>query len=235
MSSEKEHKPILVAGAGSGIGKSVLENLNLLSRDAIGISRTGAEWKNAESGSPFEYGKNFQCNLSRQSEVLEFVGALKSQVNSLSGVYFTFGSGLFKSVDQIALEEWNAHFVLNLNSLFLLTKEILPLLRAGSFLCYLSSTAGYQGFPNSTAYCASRHAIAGFAKALREELKSQGIRVITVYPGAVYTDIWKGREGFEQDDMIPVDDFGKWLATLATLPDAVYPDEIRLLPRKGIL
>ncbi|KPA23957.1 Oxidoreductase, short chain dehydrogenase/reductase family protein [Leptospira interrogans] len=35
--------------------------------------------------------------------------------------------------------------------------------------------------------------------------------------------------------MIPVDDFGKWLATLSILPDVVYPDEIRLLPRKGIL
>ncbi|PJZ55410.1 SDR family oxidoreductase [Leptospira barantonii] len=232
MTSEKENQRILVAGAGSGIGKSVLENLNVLGKSAIGISRTGIPW---ELGSVFEPGKNFQCNLSRQSEVLEFVKALKPQTSSLAGVYFTFGSGLFKPVEQIALEEWNAHFVLNLNSLFLLTKEILPLLKAGSFLCYLSSTAGYQGFPDSTAYCASRHAIAGFAKALREELKSKGIRVITVYPGAVYTDIWKGREGFEQDDMIPVDDFGKWLATLSTLPDAVYPDEIRLLPRKGIL
>ncbi|EQA55556.1 NAD(P)-dependent oxidoreductase [Leptospira kmetyi] len=232
MTSEKENQRILVAGAGSGIGKSVLENLNVLGKSAIGISRTGIPW---ETGSHFESGKNFQCNLSRQSEVFEFVKTLKSQTSSLAGVYFTFGSGLFKPVEQIALEEWNAHFVLNLNSLFLLTKEILPLLKAGSFLCYLSSTAGYQGFPDSTAYCASRHAIAGFAKALREELKPKGIRVITVYPGAVYTDIWKGREGFEQDDMIPVDDFGKWLATLSTLPDAVYPDEIRLLPRKGIL
>ncbi|EMJ96665.1 SDR family oxidoreductase [Leptospira alstonii] len=232
MSSEKERKLILVAGAGSGIGKSVLENLNLLNQAAIGVSRTGTAWK---PDGEFERGKNFQCNLSRQSEVLEFVAALKERVSCLVGVYFTFGSGLFKPVEQITLEEWNAHFVLNLNSLFLLTKEILPLLRAGSFLCYLSSTAGYQGFSDSTAYCASRHAIAGFAKALREELKSKGIRVITVYPGAVYTDIWKGREGFEQDDMIPVDDFGKWLATLSTLPDAVYPDEIRLLPRKGIL
>ncbi|EKR62596.1 oxidoreductase, short chain dehydrogenase/reductase family protein [Leptospira weilii str. 2006001853] len=232
MSSEKENNLILVAGAGSGIGKSVLENLNLLNQFAIGVSRTGEVWKPSND---FEPGKNFQCNLSRQSEVLEFVTALKKRAFSLAGVYFTFGSGLFKPVGQIALEEWNAHFVLNLNSLFLLTKEILPLLKPGSFLCYLSSTAGYQGFSNSTAYCASRHAIAGFAKALREELKSEGIRVITVYPGAVYTEIWRGREGFEQEDMIPVDDFGKWLATLSILPDTVYPDEIHLLPRKGIL
>ncbi|MBM9577961.1 SDR family oxidoreductase [Leptospira sp. 201903070] len=232
MSSSKEISPILVAGAGSGIGKSVLENLNTLGQNAIGISRAGIE---RESESPFEFGKNYHCNLSRTSEVPGFVSSLQRQFPILSGVYFTFGSGLFKPVGQITLEEWNAHFVLNVNSLFVLTKEILPLLKPGAFLCYLSSTAGYQGFPESTAYCASRHAIAGFAKALREELKPKGIRVITVYPGAVYTDIWKGREGFDQDDMIPVDDFGKWLATLSTLPDAVYPDEIRLLPRKGIL
>ncbi|MBM9501087.1 SDR family oxidoreductase [Leptospira sp. 201903071] len=232
MSFSEEISPILVAGAGSGIGKSVLENLNALGRNALGISRTGVV---REPKSPFEFGKNYHCNLSRTSEVPEFVSSLQKQFSTLSGVYFTFGSGLFKPVEKITLEEWNAHFVLNLNSLFILTKEILPLLKPGAFLCYLSSTAGYQGFPESTAYCASRHAIAGFAKALREELKPKGIRVITVYPGAVYTDIWKGREGFDQDDMIPVDDFGKWLATLSTLPDAVYPDEIRLLPRKGIL
>ncbi|TGK20541.1 SDR family oxidoreductase [Leptospira stimsonii] len=232
LPSSKEISPILVAGAGSGIGKSVLENLNAIGRNAIGISRAGIV---LSSESTFEFGKNYHCDLFRTSEVPEFVSSLKKQFSILSGVYFTFGSGLFKSVEKITLEEWNAHFVLNLNSLFVLTKEILPLLKPGAFLCYLSSTAGYQGFPESTAYCASRHAIAGFAKALREELKPKGIRVITVYPGAVYTDIWKGREGFDQADMIPVDDFGKWLATLSTLPDAVYPDEIRLLPRKGIL
>ncbi|XDD52333.1 SDR family oxidoreductase [Leptospira sp. WS92.C1] len=232
MVLSSENQPILVAGAGSGIGKSVLENLNVLGQNALGISRTGLVRK---LGEKFEFGSNFQCNLSRPSEILDFVSSLQKQFPILAGIYFTFGSGLFRPVGQISLEEWNAHFVLNLNSLFLLTKEILPLMRPGSFLCYLSSTAGYQGFPESTAYCASRHAIAGFAKALREELKPKGIRVITVYPGAVYTDIWKGREGFEQDDMIPVNDFGKWLATLSTLPDAVYPDEIRLLPRKGIL
>lgn len=232
MSSSEKKSPILVAGAGSGIGKSVLENLDILEKEAIGISRTGVV-RSAESS--FEFGKNYHCNLSRTSEVPEFVSSLQKQFHNLSGVYFTFGSGLFKSIEKITLEEWNTHFVLNLNSLFVLTKEILPLLKPGAFLCYLSSTAGYQGFPESTAYCASRHAIAGFAKALREELKPKGIRVITVYPGAVYTEIWKGREGFDQDDMIPVDDFGKWLATLSTLPEAVYPDEIRLLPRKGIL
>lgn len=105
MSSGKENKLILVAGAGSGIGKSVLENLNLLNQTAIGVSRTGKIW---EPSDDFEPGTNFQCNLSRQSEVLEFVAALKKR--PLAGVYFTFGSGLFKPVGQIALEEWNALF-----------------------------------------------------------------------------------------------------------------------------
>lgn len=70
MSSEQENELILVAGAGSGIGRSVLENLNLLNQAAIGVSRTGVAWKTNER---FQSGKNFQCNLSRQSEVLEFV------------------------------------------------------------------------------------------------------------------------------------------------------------------
>lgn len=77
MSSEQENKLILVAGAGSGIGKSVLENLNLLNQAAIGVSRTGVVWKTSEG---FQSGKNFQCNLSRQSEVLEFVEVLKKQI-----------------------------------------------------------------------------------------------------------------------------------------------------------
>lgn len=52
MSSEQENELILVAGAGSGIGRSVLENLNLLNQAAIGVSRTGVAWKTNERFNP---------------------------------------------------------------------------------------------------------------------------------------------------------------------------------------
>jgi len=70
---------------------------------------------------------------------------------------------------------------------------------------------------------------------LNKEWKKDNIRVMTVYPGAISTSIWEGREGFDQNDMIAPEDFAEYLASFITLPKTINLDESYVLPQKGIL
>lgn len=224
-------RKILVAGAGSGIGESIFKKLQLTSGvEVIGASRRGNDLSEG-----IRAGRNHFCDFSEEQSIFEFCKLLKSTWNRLDAVYFAFGDGLFSTLENLDPESWKKHLFLNLTAPFLLTRELIPLLQKGSLLCYLSSTAGRQGFPESSAYCASKHGLAGFAKALREEWKNREIRISVVYAGAVDTPIWDGREGFDRKDMIPVEDVAEFLASLSDQKPSFNLDEIVLLPKKGIL
>ncbi|EPG72474.1 KR domain protein [Leptospira fainei serovar Hurstbridge str. BUT 6] len=224
-------KKILVAGAGTGVGRSLLEKLHALPGvEAIGISRRGIPLVQS-----LKAGANYACDVTDTKSLLNFCHTLRIHWSRLDALYFTFGDGLFQSVETLSLEDWEKHIALNLTAPYLLTKELSSLIGKGSLLCYLSSTAGRQGFPQSSAYCASKHGLAGFAKSIREEWKNREVRVSIVYAGAIDTPIWDGRNEFDRRDMIPVADAADFLANLSFQPDTFNLDEIVFLPPKGIL
>lgn len=216
----------IIAGAGSGIGKALLIQLSINSR-AIGLSRRGEEDK-----SELVSGKNYKCDLRNESEIKNIF----DKVQSIDSIYITLGDGLFKPFHELTLTEWNDHLELNLTAPFLILKSAYPYLKKSinPLVVLISSTAGKVGFPDSSAYCTTKHGIAGLAKSLREEWKPD-IRVVTVYPGAIYTPIWEGREGFNKNDMITEKDFAIQLSTLESSPLSLNIEEMYILPRKGIL
>lgn len=72
-----------------------------------------------------------------------------------------------------------------------LTQEILPRMaaRKSGRLAYISSIAGKVGVPMRTAYCAAKFGLAGYADALRAETSVLGLKVHTIYPGSIRTDV----------------------------------------------
>jgi short-subunit dehydrogenase len=229
-------KKILVVGAGSGIGKALFDNLKKR-KDIlpVGISRRG---KPFESNKPFAFHKNYRCDLLNLDEIKKFVAYYSTNHSDIDSIYLCQGNGLFDKISDISMNAFEQHLSLNLTSNFILMQKFFSALKNSKknpLVCFLSSTAGKIGFPDSTAYCASKHAVAGFAKSLREEWKSENIRVFTVYPGAISTEIWSGRKGFSKDDMISPSDFAKYLISLTDLPASIVVDESTVLPIKGIL
>jgi 3-oxoacyl-[acyl-carrier protein] reductase len=92
---------------------------------------------------------------------------------------------------------WYRMLAVNLNGPFHVTLLGLKGLErsARGHVFQIASTAGRRGYAGSSAYCASKYGLRGFADALRLELADQGIRVSTVYPGATDTRIFDGVPG----------------------------------------
>ncbi len=92
-------------------------------------------------------------------------------------------------VATLPYDTWKEVVDTNLTGTFLVTREILPLMRRGTIVNNLS-IAATRVFPGSSAYNASKHGALGFTDTLREELRTKRFRVIALLPGATDTEIW---------------------------------------------
>jgi NAD(P)-dependent dehydrogenase (short-subunit alcohol dehydrogenase family) len=96
-----------------------------------------------------------------------------------------------RSTEWMPVELWRRYVDLNLNSVYLVTKEIAPTMKAGSAICNTSSIAGIMAAPELAAYAAAKAAVISYTRSLALQLGPKGIRVNCVAPGLIYTRLWE--------------------------------------------
>ncbi len=124
-----------------------------------------------------------ECERLAQ-EVIAAYGTVDILVNN---------AGIFTPtpIEEVTEENWDAQHALNLKGAFFLTKAVVPTMKgkgAGKII-NISSIAGCGGFPNSSAYCATKGGLTNMTKALCLELAADGINVNALSPGNIKTDM----------------------------------------------
>jgi NADP-dependent 3-hydroxy acid dehydrogenase YdfG len=182
---------VVITGAASGIGRALAQRLAahgcpvvVADQDAEGLAETAAR-----IGGPV---------LQRRLDVRDRQGflALAADVHGwapapLGAVVNNAGVTAAQSVLHAAPEDDEWVLDVNLGGVVNGTRALLPLLveQDSGAIVNVSSVFGLLGFPNQSAYCASKFAVRGFTEALRHELRDTGVRAITVHPGGVRTNI----------------------------------------------
>ena len=94
--------------------------------------------------------------------------------------------------EDVALDELRLQMDTNFFGQVAVTKAVLPTMRAqrSGHIIMVSSILGLIGQPMVSSYCASKHALEGWAESLRIELRALGVKVVLIEPGAYKTDIW---------------------------------------------
>ena len=133
----------------------------------------------------------FECDVSVRSQVQAMVPAAVEALGGLDVLVNNAGiGGPTAPVEQFPAEEWDRVLQVNLTGTFDVTRLAIPHLKrsaAGSIIV-MSSAAGRFGYPNRSAYSASKWALVGLAKTLAIELGEWGIRANALLPGAVDGD-----------------------------------------------
>ena len=103
------------------------------------------------------------------------------------------GYAISKSLEETDYHEWDHSMAVNARAPFFICKEAIPYLResACATIINISSVVGRLGYVHQAAYAASKHALMGFSKVLAKEVQPLGIRVHTIAPGGVATDMVK--------------------------------------------
>lgn len=124
----------------------------------------------------------------------------------------------------------------NLESAYHLTRALLPVMikRKSGHIFNICSIASLDAYPGGGAYGISKYAMHGFSANLREELKQQGIKVTSVFPGAVLTDSWGDYDNSANRIMV-ADDVAQMILAASQLSPAACVEEILMRPLLGDL
>jgi 3(or 17)beta-hydroxysteroid dehydrogenase len=147
------------------------------------------------------------------------------------------GIELVKPLAETTLEEWRRVSAVNLDSIFIGCKAMLPLLiadgRAGATasVVNISSIAGLVGYPDQAAYNTSKAGVRHITKSLAIEWAAHGhpIRVNSIHPGCIRTPMLElAVEGWVREGSIPADDPWAAIAALCPLNSVGRPEDIAM-------
>jgi NAD(P)-dependent dehydrogenase (short-subunit alcohol dehydrogenase family) len=229
-------KRYLITGASRGIGRAIAEKLagadrTLLlhgrDRDALAETCRRVEAKSSHA-IPLCYDLKFAEAIE---EMIAEIGA--APVDALVN---NAGIAIVKPLAEVTLDEWQTTFAVNVTAPFLLTQCLLPKMTSGSSVVNILSVAAKTGFPGWSSYCMSKFALEGFSQAVREEVRSRGIRVLNIYPAATNTEIWQGVEGdWPREKMLLPEEIAGAVAYALARPAEVAVENIVLQNVSGTL
>ncbi|MFD1540250.1 SDR family oxidoreductase [Nonomuraea guangzhouensis] len=223
-----ERPTALVTGASRGIGEAIARALApthhviLGGRDGDALAALAAELPDARAW---------------PVELTQVTAADVADVERLDLLVHSAGIGTLGTIAELPADAWRNTMELNVIAVAELTRLLLPALRpAGGQVICVNSGAGLRANPGWGAYAASKFALRAFADALRQE--ETDLRVTTVYPGRVATDMQRGvraQEGgeYEPDKYLTPESVARAvLAAVNAGPDA-HLTELVLRPSAG--
>ncbi|MCK5342099.1 MAG: SDR family oxidoreductase, partial [Candidatus Heimdallarchaeota archaeon] len=171
-------------------------------------------------------------DLTKEEDTKKLVETTLNQFGRIDILVNNAGVGKFKRIDDFTLDDYNFIFDVNVKGLFLLTKNVVPLLIAqkSGHIINISSIAGKNGFKSGTLYSASKHAVQGFTWSLREDIKEYGIKVTAICPGSVVTR-FGGKEVDKVEWSLEPEDVAHAVGYLVTESASVNTAEIVIKPR----
>ncbi|BBZ13077.1 SDR family oxidoreductase [Mycobacterium branderi] len=209
----------LVTGGSGGIGKACAAKLHERGYDVVLSARREAPLRAAAEQIGARYlvaDASDPVGFERAISPLETIDLVVHAAGMLGGTY----------ARKQTFEQWQAIISANLDSCFVVTAAVLPRMRAGSRLVFISSSAAHEPMMARTAYSASKAGMNAFARALALEVDRDGIAVHIVTPGPVETEMLQDVP-FEMY-AIQVSDVAEAVAWLDTVDPSVDLPEIRL-------
>ncbi len=178
---------VVITGASRGIGRAAWDIFAKNNWFVIGIGRSPM------GGDIPEQGYFIQADVSYEKDWQKIKEETSNITDQLDAVVNNAAIQITKPVLDTTVEEWDQVLNTNLRSVFLSVKMLHPLLKAGNggAIVNVSSVHAVATSNDIAAYAASKGGMLAFTRALAIELAPDNIRVNTVLPGAVDTDMLK--------------------------------------------
>ncbi|MDX6770892.1 MAG: SDR family oxidoreductase [Elusimicrobiota bacterium] len=181
----------LVTGASTGFGKGLVAAL--LERGwAVAATMRGAESRRdlfaAEAAAHAGRLHLLSLDVADAAQRAAAAAWVEAAGGRLDLLVNNAGYGLFGALEDLSEEQLRRQFEVNFFGATLLTRALLPSLRAArGKVLNLSSVLGFTAFPLASAYCASKFALEGLSESLAYELAPHGVQVCAVQPGRFAT------------------------------------------------
>jgi NAD(P)-dependent dehydrogenase (short-subunit alcohol dehydrogenase family) len=182
-------KVCVVTGAGRGIGRGMAEGL---ARNGAIVALAGRTRATLDEAAAAIGDKAFvhPTDVSKEPDVIALRDAVLAKCGKIDVLVNNAGvDPIFKGIERTSLDEWRHIIDINLTGMFLCCKYIGGAMTKGGSVINVSSVAGHVGLLRSVPYCASKGGAELMTKALALDWASRGVRVNTLAPGWVDTDL----------------------------------------------
>ena len=230
-----QDKVAYITGGTKGIGLGIAK---ILSQQGIRVAISGRKKEDVDNAAAEISGDSSKV-LGIVSNVRNFedeenaVSAIKNHFGQLDFVVANAGLGVFKSIDQLEIEEWNDMIDTNLTGVFhTLKASVEELKKSEGYFISISSLAGTNFFENASGYNASKFGAVGFTQAAMLDLRKYNIKISTIMPGSVATN-FNNHELSEKDAWkIQPEDLGNVVLDILKMNPRTLPSKIEIRPSK---
>jgi len=208
MKVSLKDKVVVITGGGGGIGRATVKALAMEGAKIALCGGNNIEKLAKTADIAKECGADvfvLPGNLTESCFLNSCIEKIVNHFGQIDILINNAGIALNKPFEETTQEELDNIFNINVKVPFILCQKVLPYLRKSGHatIINISSVVGHKGYVNQAAYAASKHALLGFSKSLANEVYTQNIRVHTICPGGVYTDMVKiARPDLTGEDMI---------------------------------
>jgi short-subunit dehydrogenase len=233
------NKWIVVTGGTKGIGRAIVDifltkgfhvitcSSKQSSVDALLQQYSNSEYKHQLFA--------VVADLSTSNNCIQFIDYVKkttsNQVDVLVNNVGVFIQGQISDEPSDTLEKlWS----INVNSAYQITKGLIDGMKnkKSGHVFFMCSTASIMPYINGGSYCITKYALLGMSKVLREEMKSFGVRVTSILPGATLTDSWAGVD-LPKERFIEAKDVAQCVLTAYELSNQTVIEELLVRPQLG--
>ncbi|AVK82639.1 3-ketoacyl-ACP reductase [Lysinibacillus sp. B2A1] len=186
-------KVALITGAGRGIGRATAV---AFAQEGIHVGLVGRTLENLQQVT--EELKQYDvkvaiaaANVAYLDSITAAVESIREELGAIDILVNNAGISKFGNFMDLTPEEWTNIIDVNVKGVYYTTRAVLPemLERNTGDIINISSTAGQKGAPITSAYSASKAAVIGLSESLMLEVRKKNIRVTTLTPSTVATDM----------------------------------------------
>jgi|ERR1700693_133712 len=227
MSDVLNAKRALVTGATGGLGREIAR---ALARRGARLFLSGRDETALEELIRELSASGRTADLMRVQDV---EGLAEAARHALGGVdILVHSAGVFPvaPLAETSLETFDRCLAVNLRAAFLLARALAPEMAAQRWgrIVLVGSSSAYSGFRDTSVYCASKHGLLGFSRALHEELKGSNVRTFCVSPGSIKTPMARSTPDQDFETFLEPAEVAAFLVELISSDGEMIAQEVRL-------
>ncbi|WP_158125951.1 SDR family oxidoreductase [Vibrio fluvialis] len=234
-------KLVVITGASSGIGEAIARRLSAEGHPLLLLARRVERLEALNL-------PNTLCarvDVTEQASFEAAIASAEAEFGPADALINNAGVMLLGQIDTQEASEWKRMFDVNVLGLLNGMQAVLAPMKARNTgtIINISSIAGKKTFPDHAAYCGTKFAVHAISENVREEVAASNVRVITIAPGAVETElvshitsdaIKTGYDAWKQEmgGVLDADDVARAVVFAYQQPQNVCIREIALAPTK---
>ena len=229
----------IVTGSTKGIGLAVAEALVEAGASVAISARTAEEVEETvERLQPYAEGKviGIPTDVSDPDACRELVEKTVDELGGLDILVNNAGLGVFKSIEDMTVDEWRLQIDVNLGGVFYCSKAAIAPLKESddAWIINIGSLASRNTFAGGTGYNASKFGLLGLTEATMLDVRHDGIRVSIVMPGSVNTYFGGREEQEERDWRLQGEDCAQAVMNLLDYPKGAHISRVEMRPAGNV-